>query len=111
MQLMSENSLLLHSGHEIDLANEQLTLEEVAVSIEKATGVKLRTRYLLEEGEVERAKALYTYGMWQWALTEDHFVTNPQDLEKYGIRLTTFDEFCEREAEGLKEVLVVQKKD
>jgi uncharacterized protein YbjT (DUF2867 family) len=97
------------NGHEIELGNEQLTIEDVAKSIEGATGVNLNTKYLVAEGDLERAKSIFTYGMWQWALTEDHFVTDPRSLDQYGIRLATFDEFCQREIEALKEALKAEK--
>lgn len=49
-------------GHEIELGNEQLTIEEVARSIEKSTGVKMKTKHLNGEEDLELAKTYYTYG-------------------------------------------------
>lgn len=97
-------------GHVIELGNEQLTVEVVARTIENATGVKMKTKYLIGDEDLERAKSFYTYGMWQWGLKENHFITNPKDMDQYQIRLTTFDEFARREVDSLKEALNVGKK-
>ena len=94
---------------EIELGNEQLTIEEAAMSIERASGLKIKTKYLISNEDLERARSFYVYGMYQWALKEDYFVTNPRDLDQYGIRLTTLDEFCQREVEDLKETLKIEK--
>lgn len=96
-------------GHEIELGNEQLTMEEAARAIGNAVGVEMKTKYLIGDGDLERAKSIYTYEMWQWGLKEGSFITNPKDLEKYPIRLTTFGEFVQREKEALKEALLVGK--
>jgi uncharacterized protein YbjT (DUF2867 family) len=98
------------NGHEIELGNEQLTIEEVARTIENASGAKMRTKHLVDDDDLERAKTIYSYGLWQWSLKEGHFLTNPRDLDQYQIRLTTFDEFCRREANSLKEALQAVKK-
>lgn len=100
-----------YDGHAIELGNEQLTVEEAAMAIGKAAGVQMKTRYLIgdEDEDLERVKSIYTYGMWQWVLKEGNFITDPRDLAKYPIRLTTFEAFVEREKQGLKETLGIGK--
>ena len=96
-------------GHEIELGDEQLTIEESARTIEKATGIKIGTKYLIADEDLERAKTFYVYGMWQWGVKEGHFKTNRGDLDKYRIPLTTLDEFCQREVGSLKKALKVEE--
>jgi uncharacterized protein YbjT (DUF2867 family) len=50
------------NGEVIELGNEQLTIEDVARTIENATGVKIKTKYLNGEEDLEVAKTYYTYG-------------------------------------------------
>ena len=65
----------------------------------------MKTMHLIHDENLERAKTIYTFGLWKWALMEGHFLVDPRDLDKYGIRVATFQQFCGREANSLKKVL------
>ncbi|RDL40808.1 Uncharacterized protein BP5553_00787 [Venustampulla echinocandica] len=86
------------NGVELDLVNEHYTLEEVAQLLTKVSGVEVKARFRSEE----ETKAILASGKLPtvenqiWAKERDDG-RNGAHLEKYGIRLTTFEEFMERE--------------
>ncbi|KAF4622703.1 hypothetical protein G7Y89_g14324 [Cudoniella acicularis] len=96
-------------GHEIELGNENLTIEEVRSRLSKASGVEIVShRYTPEDIEKYKGK-IPTLGFHK--LAEENDLTLDGNLleEKYGIKFMTFEEFLEKHKELLIESPLKQK--
>ncbi|KAJ7078077.1 NAD dependent epimerase/dehydratase [Mycena epipterygia] len=94
------------AGHEIELANERLTLEEIAVYLSEAVGAEVTVKYRTEEETAEARKTLPLVEMQLWAPKIGLF--QDADLAKvaqYGFHLTTFKEFLEREKSAIRKTV------
>lgn len=88
---------------ELQLVNEQLSIEDVAKQISRATGVAVKARYVEENDEVERlARKAPGLGIRRWGPKEGGYNCKSGDLEKYGIELTGFEEWTTKGGEGVR---------
>ncbi|KAH8819338.1 NmrA family protein [Xylogone sp. PMI_703] len=86
---------------DIELASENLTIEQVAVILRKVSGREIKVRKRTPE-EIEAAKNVVPTQPFQlWANRIDVQIDGGAIQSKYGIRLTTFEEYLEREKERL----------
>jgi uncharacterized protein YbjT (DUF2867 family) len=93
------------NGEVIELGNEQLTIEEVAATLSKGTGVKVEAHHCSKEEAAEWENRRVAGGLWmrgRWGDKEGMYTCDPTVLEKYGIELTTFEEFVAREKGNLR---------
>ncbi|KAJ6612679.1 NAD dependent epimerase/dehydratase [Mycena sp. CBHHK59/15] len=93
------------NGKEIDLVYERLTFGEIAQQLSEAAGVEVAVKYRTKEETETQRKTLPTIERQVWAtgLTD-----SPGTLDKYGIKLTTFKEFLEREKSAIKKTVGVE---
>ncbi|KAJ7149823.1 NAD dependent epimerase/dehydratase [Mycena crocata] len=94
------------AGKEIDLVYEGLTFDEVAAHLSKAVGKEVTARYRTEEETVEAKKKLITLEMQIWRNTLPTTVYGK--LAEYGFRLTSFQEFLEREKSAIRKTVGVE---
>lgn len=96
-------------GEEIELGNEKLTLEEAAGILRKISSVEIGVRKSSEE-EVRRVWNSVPTLKFRVLANEKHIGIDGKALEeKYGIRLTSFEGFLEREKEVLMKSIPRQK--
>ncbi|KAF8144007.1 NAD dependent epimerase/dehydratase [Mycena galopus ATCC 62051] len=88
------------AGKEIELANESLTIEEVAAHLTEAVGAEVKVKYRTAEETAEARKVLPTLERQILAAADD-----VPDLAEYGFRLTTFKEFLEREKSAIRKTV------
>ncbi|KAJ7078075.1 NAD dependent epimerase/dehydratase [Mycena epipterygia] len=97
---------LRFAGHEIELANERLTFDEIAAHLSEAVGAEVKVKYRTEEETAEARKTLPTVEMQLWAAKVGRFQDADQTkVAQYGFRLTTFKEFLEREKSAIKKTV------
>ncbi|KAF3069121.1 NmrA-like family domain-containing protein 1 [Daldinia childiae] len=85
-------------GEEIELASQNLTVEDVADAIQKATGkpITVRARTL---GETDDTNPIVSWQLWANAVD---LTVNPEALEKkYKFRFTTLQEYLVQEKKQL----------
>ena len=87
-------------GEEIELGNENLTIEQVAELLREASGKEVRVRYRGVEEIREMTGKVPTQG-FQLAVNKEDLSVDAGVLEKYGIPLTTFAQYLERNKEQL----------
>ena len=92
------------SGHELELSHEALTLEEAANAIRQATRVDVKTHYRNEQ-EIEEMRQKVPTQPFQILANEIVMKGNGKELSRYGIPLTSFEEFCVRNRAALREAL------
>ncbi|KAI0403098.1 NmrA family protein [Xylaria palmicola] len=85
------------AGHEIELASEDLTIEELAEAIGEAVGKQILTRRVAA-GERQRKAESTRWNIW--ANIMDLKVDTHALAQKYGYRFTTFGEFLAKEKGG-----------
>ena len=96
-------------GEEIELGNENLTIEEVAGTMKEISGVEVAIRKRSEE-EARRVWDIAPTLRFQRMANEKDLSINGMALtERYGIRLTSFEEFLAREKEVLIKSISRQK--
>ncbi|CAK7225874.1 hypothetical protein SEUCBS140593_006051 [Sporothrix eucalyptigena] len=89
------------SGHEIDLCAQNLTIDEIGGSLRKASGRNIPIVRRTAE-ELEAKKDMLPTLSFQVMANEVDITIDAEALtERYGIRMTTLDEFLERERENL----------
>ncbi|KAJ6451713.1 NAD dependent epimerase/dehydratase [Mycena vitilis] len=88
---------------ELELINELLTMDEIAAQLSEAIGAEVKVKYRTEEQTKEVQKVLPTIERQLWAPTVKH--ADPSQLAEYGLRLTTFREFLEREKDAIKKTV------
>lgn len=85
------------SGDEIELGNENLTVEDAAKILSKISGFQVTVRKRTA-AEVEAAKNVVPTQTFQlWANAVDVTIDGRETEKKYGIRMTTFEEYLARE--------------
>ncbi|KAJ7163760.1 NAD dependent epimerase/dehydratase [Mycena filopes] len=89
------------AGKEIELVSEWPTIEELAGHLSGATGVEIKVRFRMEEESREAVKIIPALEMQLWEPTAN-LVDNSAELAEYGIRLTTFKEFLEKEKGAIR---------
>ena len=66
----------------------------------------VKARHVEENDEVERlARKAPGLGIRRWGTKEGAYNCKLVELEKYGVELTSFEEWTAREMQGLEEVL------
>ena len=96
-------------GEEIELGNENLTVEEVAATMKKVSGKDVGIRKRSEE-EAKRVWNQNPTLRFQWLANEaDLSIDGPALGKKYGIPLNSFEEFLTREREVLIESIAKEK--
>jgi len=97
-------------GGVIELSYEPLTLEEVASTISRVSGVEVKARFRSEE-ETRKLLEEGTLPALVRQIAENdeelHFDVEREQLEKYGIELGSLEGFLEREKKRLLETLGV----
>jgi uncharacterized protein YbjT (DUF2867 family) len=88
-------------GEEIELGNENLTIEEVAGMMKEISGVEVGIRKRSEEEARMVWDNIPTLRFQRMANENDLSINGIALVEKYGIRLTSFEEFLAREKEVL----------
>lgn len=89
------------AGESIELGSENLTIDEVAAELSRASGVRVNTRTREAEEAKRTKRTVATQEFHELASWTD--ISIPEDsLDKYGLKLTTFAEFLEREKDRLK---------
>lgn len=93
---------------EIDLADERLTLDETLAKIGAATGRSLVGRYMTDE-EVEAQKGSNPMVSAHLAMRHIDRFFDLERVKTWGIPLSSFDEFIQREAASFKETYNLAK--
>ncbi|KAJ6588713.1 hypothetical protein B0H19DRAFT_1057850 [Mycena capillaripes] len=94
------------SGKELDLIHERLTFEEIAAHLSTTLGAEVKVKYRTEEETAEAKKVLPTIESQLWAPTIKH--PDPPQLAEYGFRLTTLQEFLEREKTAIRKTVGIE---
>lgn len=89
------------NGHEIELGNENLTLEETRNLLSKAAGVEIKARTRSKEEVADLGFKVGTLIFQQLANEKDLSIDGKALEEKYGIQFHNFGEVMEREKEDL----------
>lgn len=89
------------SGHEIELGFENLTIGEASAILNKAVGFEVPARKRSEVEVEGLGGKVATLPFMQLANEKDLSIDGKALQEKYGIRLTTFEEYLKRERETL----------
>lgn len=84
------------NGRSLDLGHEQLDMEVVASTISRATGIKIEVNYLDSSGVLGIDKLAGKTGIYN---------CQPFNEEKYGLTVTKFEDWVEREKEALQKIL------
>ena len=92
------------NGHEIELGYEALTLKEAAQVLSETTGVKVKVHYR-DEMEAENMKDKVPTQPFHIMANETQMRGNEEVLSQYGIPLTSFREYCERNRDALRKAL------
>jgi uncharacterized protein YbjT (DUF2867 family) len=88
-------------GHEIDMANECLTIEEVRDIIAKVSGRDIKVKKWTEE-EVEAVSAsIFAVKFELWANIAIQSSSAKETEKQFGIPFTSLEEYFEREKAGL----------
>jgi uncharacterized protein YbjT (DUF2867 family) len=89
------------NGHEVDLASENLTLDDVAKLLSTAAGVTIQTKFRTPEETAEMDSMKLPGFGYQIYMAQNPGVyeVDLAQLEKYSIQLTSFAEFYEDEGE------------
>ncbi|KAJ7143299.1 NAD dependent epimerase/dehydratase [Mycena crocata] len=95
------------AGKELDLIYEELTFDEIAAHLTAAIGKEVTVKYRTEEETAEAKKVLPAVEEQLWAptVTATKGAGNYSQLVKYGFRLTTFEEFLEREKVAIRKTV------
>lgn len=90
--------------HEADIpyADEWLTPDEIMRKLSKAVGRELKTNYLADE-EIEAQKDANPFIAGQLVVREMGKLTSLEEVKRWGVPLSSFDEFLEREKEAVRE--------
>ncbi|KAI8227881.1 NmrA-like family domain-containing protein 1 [Colletotrichum sp. SAR 10_86] len=86
------------SRQEIPLSSEMLTVDEIMAKLSKASGKDIRAVFLTEE-EIDSQKAGNPFIAGQLAARDMDQFADEENTRSWGITMTTFDEFLERERE------------
>lgn len=89
------------NGHEIELGNENLTLEVTRDLLSKAAGIDIKTRIRSKEEAAELSFKVGTLIFQQLANEKDLSIDGSPLVEKYGIPLNNFGDVMTREKENL----------
>ena len=92
------------NGHEVELGYEALTLEEVAQVLSETTGVNVKA-YYRDRKEAEAMKDKVPTQPFHIMANETEMKGNEEVLRQYGIPLTSFREYCERNKDALRRAL------
>lgn len=87
---------------EILYADEWLTPDEVMEKLSKAVGRELKTNFLTDE-EIDAQKDTNPFITGQLIMRDMGKLTSLEEVKKWGIPLSSFDEFLEREKEAIWE--------
>lgn len=92
------------SGKQLNLAEAKLTTEEVAATLCKVTGVDVKVKYRSEEEQMVMKPQIPTQTFNHLGNWED-VAALKSPLDEYGIRLTTFQEYVEKNRPAILEAL------
>lgn len=88
-------------AQEIELGNENLTIQEVAETLGKVSGRQIRVRKRTPQEIVEAVNVVPTQTFQLWANAVDLAIDGQEVQRRYGIRLTTFEEYLVQERDRL----------
>lgn len=91
-----------YTGQEIGVADELLTLDETLTKLSAATGRTLTGAYMTEE-EVAQEKGTNPLVGAQYAMRDLAMFVDMEDVRRWGVPLSSFDAFLEREAAEVQE--------
>lgn len=99
-----------YNGETIELSGPGLTFDEVAASLSKVSGVKIKVRYRNEEETRELMESGKFPVLEQQVLSREvtYNEYDPKSLERYGIKLEGLEEFLFKEKGRLLETLGVK---
>lgn len=86
---------------EVELGNEQLTIEQVAEKLDHATDSGFDVNYLDAEQVAEMTEKAPALAIRLWGLKENAYTNDPSALDQYGIPLTNLAEFAKKEEVAL----------
>uniref|UniRef100_A0A093XMV2 NmrA-like family domain-containing protein 1 n=1 Tax=Talaromyces marneffei PM1 TaxID=1077442 RepID=A0A093XMV2_TALMA len=89
------------NGHEIELGNENLTLEETRELLSKAAGVDINTRIRSKQEVIKLGFKVGTLIFQQLANEKDLSIDGKALVEKYGIPFNNFGDVMTREKDEL----------
>jgi uncharacterized protein YbjT (DUF2867 family) len=89
------------NGEEIDLGNENLTVQEAVELLRKASGRDIKVRNRTSEEVAAAMTTVPTQTFQFWSRRVDVTIDGELLEKKYGIRMTTFEEYFEREKSRL----------
>ncbi|KAG4271009.1 hypothetical protein FPRO04_02990 [Fusarium proliferatum] len=89
-------------GKEITYADEWIEVEAILQKLSKAVGRDLKGEYLSDE-EIMDQKATNPFIAGQLVMRDMAKLATKEEVEVWGIPLSTFDEFLERETQALHE--------
>lgn len=90
-----------YAGKIIELGSENLTTEMAAEMMSRQAGVKIEVRYR-SAAEIEEMSSKVPTLPFHVFANEHSFEAPEGSLDEYGIRLTTFEEFLQRESDRLQ---------
>jgi uncharacterized protein YbjT (DUF2867 family) len=93
------------NGAEIELGNDNLTIEETRDILNKVTGKDVKVRKWDEKETKETNEWLFTVRFFLWANIVDMKSVAKENEKKYGIGFTSFEEYLIREKEKVLECL------
>lgn len=92
------------NGETVELGNEKLGFEAVAATISKATGIQVQVNYLRDDdvnGVDGSAKRIES----SEESNSSKYICSALDAENYGVKLTSFEDWVEREKVSLQKIL------
>lgn len=95
------------NGHEIELGNENLTIQETRDLLSKAAGVEIKTRMRSKEEVIELGFKVGTLIFQQLANEKDLSIDGQALVKKYGIYFNDFGDVMTREKE-VQSILVAK---
>jgi uncharacterized protein YbjT (DUF2867 family) len=100
-----------YNGKVIELTGEGLTFDEVAAILGRVSGVEIKARYRTEE-ETRQLRESATFPVLEKQLLSrevKYHQYDPKDLERFGIKFESLEEFLEKEKGRLLRTLGVKE--
>lgn len=94
------------AGKKIELGAENLTIEQAASELSRATGIEFKVRYM-DQAEAEDMVSKSPSIRFQLVANWKNSDILAGSLDEYDIRLTTFAEYLAREKDGLEDTFKV----
>lgn len=92
-------------NHEIELGNEQLTIEQVAEMLREAVDERFSTNHATADEVALWKNSAPALAIRLWGEKEGAYTNDPKLLDQYGIPLTKFTEFAVREKVAIQEAI------